>query len=75
MFETVQSECLVENLGRFGESLVIRQFHPSNFKCLSQFRSKQCSIWQIMEIYQPPPQLAEHYKTKYIVIQVYRTSL
>ena len=24
------------------------------------YTAKQCSIWQIMEIYQPPPQLVEH---------------
>ena len=41
------------------------------------YTAKQCSIilWQIMEIYQPPPQLVEHYKTKCFVIQVYRSLL
>ena len=83
MFDTVQSEYLVEYFIRFGKS--IYQILPTKFKCLSQLRSKQCRIrktftwqkfvmgklpkfytakqcslrYQVMEIYQPSPQLVE----------------
>ena len=80
VFDTVQSEYLVEYYIRFGKSIcqVLNTFHNLEVnnagfaKLLATWQkfvmenlpkfytAKQCSIWyQVMEIYQPPPQLVE----------------
>ena len=83
MFDTVQSEYLVEYLDLANQ---FAKFYPPSIKCLLQLRSKQCRIcqtftwqkfvmgnlpkfytakqcsirYQIMKIYQPPPQFVEN---------------